>query len=92
MSIATLPERWFDTIDAIYTLDGGEHSIATLAQRMGVTLKCMEKRIDRMRKRGLLDAREIPQSGGRPRYVLVRISDVGAASFQYAYDAMAVSA
>lgn len=91
MSGYVLTAREFDTIDAFHTMDGGEHSLACLGLRMGVTLACIEKRIDRMRRRGLIDAREIPQRGGRKRYILARVSEHGERAFQMDYAMMAVA-
>lgn len=88
MSLPVLTEREFDTIDAFHTLDGGEHSLPALANRMGVSYGCMERRIGRMRKRGLVVSRREPSSERGFDPVLVRVSELGEFLFARAYDAM----
>lgn len=73
------------------SLDGGEHSIPALAARMGVSYACMERRVGRMRKRGLVVSRRV--GTGEPGFdpVLVRVSELGEFVFGRALDEMAVA-
>ncbi len=86
-----LTQREFDTIDAIHTLDGGEHTLAALAVRMRVSVDCIEKRVDRMRKRGLMDARTIEASGDIRQHIVVCVTDAGERLFLETYEGMAVA-